>query len=373
MRMTSVDAELIRKAKIIILDETTMAPSCALTCINRLLQDIMQNKDPFGGKVFVLGGDFRQTLPVVPHGSRSAIVEASVKFTELWDKFRVIKLNNNVRSVDKQFSDWLLKVGNGELTNDFGLSEDIIEVPSALICHESLIKEIFGERLFPQDVTNFSRRAILCPKNINVDKINEEVLDILEGQAVTYLSTDSIEDEDSEDRQNYPIEFLNSLTPSGMPVHKMILKIGALVMLLRNLNTKLGLCNGTRLTIKDLKPNLIIAEVLSGSAEHETVFIPRVDLAPTTTDFPFILRRRQFPIKLAFGMTINKSQGQTLEKVGIFLPESVFSHGQLYVALSRVRHSADVRLKIIDAQDQGNLMEGSNKVFTKNVVYKEIF
>ena len=75
---------------------------------------------------------------------------------------------------------------------------------------------------------------------------------------MTYLSTDSIEDEDSEDRQNYPIEFLNSLTPSGMPVHKMILKIGALVMLLRNLNTKLGLCSGTRLIIKDLKPNLII-------------------------------------------------------------------------------------------------------------------
>ena len=117
MRMTSLDAEIIRKAKIIIWDEATMAPSTALKAINRLLQEIMRHTRTFGGKVLLLGGDFRQILPVVPHGSRAVIVEASIKFADLWEKFQVLCLKNNVRSIDADFSDWLMNFGNGDLTN----------------------------------------------------------------------------------------------------------------------------------------------------------------------------------------------------------------------------------------------------------------
>ncbi|XP_021953017.1 ATP-dependent DNA helicase PIF1-like [Folsomia candida] len=109
-----------------------------------------------------------------------------------------------------------------------------------------------------------------------------------------------------------------------MPPHSLHLKVGAIIMLLRNLNTKRGLCNGTRLIVKELKPNLIIAEVISGTANGRFVFIPRIDLAHITPDLPFVLHRRQFPVKLAFAMTINKSQGQTFDKVGLHLPEPVF-------------------------------------------------
>lgn len=89
--------------------------------------------------------------------------------------------------------------------------------------------------------------AILCPKNIDVDEINEKVLDLFDGSVSTYLSSDSIDDSDGNDIENYPVEFLNEPTPSGMPVHRMHLKVGSVIMLLRNLNTKRGLCNGTRL------------------------------------------------------------------------------------------------------------------------------
>ncbi len=106
--------------------------------------------------------------------------------------------------------------------------------------------------------------------------------------------------------------------------------------------------------------------MITGGAKGRVVFVPRIMLAPSNPDLPFVLQRRQFPVKLAFAMTINKSQGQTLEKVGIFLPEPVFAHGQLYVGLSRVRSSSDVKIKILAGTRQGKLLPDSDKVFTVN-------
>jgi len=83
MLLTSADAQIL-EADLLIWDESTMAPTHALKAVDRLLKEIMQNDIPFGGKVLLLGGDFRQTLPVVLHGSRSAIVETSVKFSTHW-------------------------------------------------------------------------------------------------------------------------------------------------------------------------------------------------------------------------------------------------------------------------------------------------
>src|SRR5579863_25140 len=240
-----------------------------------------------------------------------------------------------------------------------------------MLASDNIMKDIFGDMLTPENVEEFSKMAILCPTNENVDKINEDILNILLGESVNYFSSDSLITDDTEDNEDYPVEFLNSLNPSGLPRHQLNLKVGAVIMLLRNLNTKRGLCNGTRMVVAELKPNLIIAKVLTGSAEGEIVFIPRIDLT-TDSDLPFNLKRRQFPVNLAFAMTINKSQGQTLDKVGIYLPTPVFSHGQLYVAFSRVRRSCDVKVYVENTLEQGKLLPDSNQIFTRNVVYREI-
>ncbi|UYV69181.1 hypothetical protein LAZ67_6002683 [Cordylochernes scorpioides] len=174
----------------------TMAPKDALRCINNLLKEIMQNEKPLGGKTIVFGGDFRQTLPVVPHGTQAAIV-------------------------DSKFSAWLLKLRNGELTNDLGLDSDTFEIPSEMVCNGDLVKEIYGDKLLPSDFEQYTDKAILCPRNVDVDDINNRVLDILEGDSITYFSSDSIDDATPEDNESYPPVFLNSLNPSGMPLHKL--------------------------------------------------------------------------------------------------------------------------------------------------------
>nr|KAI8748380.1 ATP-dependent DNA helicase PIF1 [Biomphalaria glabrata] len=165
-------------------------------------------------------------------------------------------------------------------------------------------------------------RAILAPTNDSVSRINIDILNQLPDDCKLYKSIDSTLD--PAQALYYPAEFLNSLEPPGLPHHNLQLKIGAPIILLRNLDPP-KLCNGTRLVIKNLFSNLIEGTILTGCAKGEDVFIPRIPLIPS--DLPFEFKRLQFPVRLAFAMTINKAQGQSLKVAGINLESPCFSHG----------------------------------------------
>ncbi|CAF4426189.1 unnamed protein product [Rotaria sp. Silwood2] len=205
-------------------NEAPMAPCYALNAVDILLRDIMNIDAPFGGKIMILGGDFRQVLPVIRLANRSELIAASLKSSNLWPYFKVIHLHQNMRTGpgEEEFSKSLIKLGNGELTSN---EDDEIELPSSY-------------------VPTLCNRTILCPKNEHSLLVNEEALQRLPETEKTYTSVDEVECEDGDDITNYPTEVLNSRTPSGMPPHKLKLKIGAIVMLLRNLDVHQGLCNG---------------------------------------------------------------------------------------------------------------------------------
>ncbi|XP_044005589.1 uncharacterized protein LOC122850523 [Aphidius gifuensis] len=121
-------------------------------------------------------------------------------------------------------------------------------------------------------------------------------------------------------------EYLNTLNRPNFPPYKLSLRLNCIVMLLRRISTNEGLCNGTRLQILDLSNNLLKYRILTSDKENDIVFIHRFTLYCENV-YPFTFKRRQFPIKIAFAMTINKSQGQTFEKVGIDLRKDIFNHG----------------------------------------------
>lgn len=209
--------------------------------------------------------------------------------------------------------------------------------------------------------------AILTPKNQAVDEINEAMISKFPGDQATYLSFD--ETDDPMEQGTY-IDFLNSITPTGMPPHRLVLKKNCPILLLRNINPSKGLCNGTRLICTQFQRHIISAEIAVGEKKGTQVFIPRIPLKPNKNEYyPVSFTRKQFPIRLCFAMTINKAQGQTLNTVGVYLPQPVFSHGQLYVALSRATTASKIKVLLETSKTDPVSFFHTH---TLNIVYKEL-
>ncbi|KAM2883182.1 hypothetical protein COP2_016053 [Malus domestica] len=388
-------AKLITDATLIVWDEAPMNHKRCFETLDRSLRDVLKGSKPgfdhlpFGGKPILFGGDFRQILPVVPSGSVADIVQASFTSSYLWSYLTIFFLKQNMRlsktglnEVEKKeladFAKWILDIGNGTVARSISSTDEEsswIEFPNQFLIHfdedpiKAMVSAVYTNfKTNFRDVSYLKERAIVTPRNDTATEINDFVLGIVPGESRTYLSFDSVSSatENSENLDMlYPIEFLNQLDLPGLPHHKLSLKVGAPVMLIRNLNQSQGLCNGTRLVVTQLNDKVVQAKIMTGSNIGERVYIPRIITESSQHKYPFTVRRRQFPLKICYAMTINKSQGQSLKIVGLFLSQTVFSHGQLYVALSRVTSKKGLKIVIAHNSD---MPYG----YTKNIVYKDV-
>ena len=217
------------------------------------------------------------------------------------------------------------------------MDPEIITLPPGLGQTVKTLDEL-KERVYPNLQTNgtdtdlLAERAILSPLNNNVSKLNNKLLEEFPGEERVYKSIDTASNDG--EAVIYPVELLNSIELSGFPTHILKLKIGAPIMILRNLEPP-KTTNGTRCTVTNMYNNMIEAKISYGPYKGEEILLPRIPLTPTDSDLPFQFRRLQFPCKPCFAMTIHKSQGQTFKSVGVDLSVPCFSHGQMYVACSR--------------------------------------
>ncbi|AET01708.2 PIF1-like helicase [Medicago truncatula] len=209
----------------------------------------------------------------------------------------------------KEFSDWILNVGDGNIEdNNDGEAE--IEILDDMLIKNS------GDQI----------SSIMIP-----------------GEKKTYLSVDSPSTHDENINgpdQILTLEFLNTVKSSGLPNHELNLKVGVPIILLRNIDQPFRLCNGMRLIITQMRNFVLEAKIISRNSIGQNVYIPRLSLSPSPSDTK---------LPLTF-------QRQSLKNVGIYLPKPIFSHGR------------DDGLKMLICDAEGRV---SNK--TNNVVYKEVF
>jgi hypothetical protein len=362
-------ADMLRQVKLLIWDEAGNQSRFAPEAVDRTLRDIRNDDRPFGGMTVVFGGDFQQTLPVVPKGSREEIVSHCLQRSPIWKIIKVLHLRENMRLsrdvLSQEYARWLLEVGQGSTGEHVIIPQDM-QTPSLESLIESVYSAVGVDRPVPEP-DYFLNRMILSARNDDVDDVNTRILNVFPGTEEIFCSADSVEQEpgaDQDPTHQYPVEYLRTLKPAGIPPGELRLKVGAPLLLLRNLAPRHGLCNGTRMVLLNMSDRVLRVRIIGGEHDGDTAFIPRISLTPSNNNgqYAFRLKRRQFPVRLAFGMSINKAQGQSVKVVGLDLRTEVFAHGQLYVALSRATSRQYVKI----------LLPNDARGRTKNIVYPEV-
>ena len=367
LRKRTEAADTILRCRLLVWDEAGMAHRRAVEAVDRSLRDIRESDAPFGGLLTLFAGDWRQILPVVRGGARHQVVGACLKASPLWQHVTCMTLHTNMRvqlQGDQRAGDYarlLAEVGSGHLPLCPGTT-DHVQLPAEVVSPARSLAEL-TERVFPdlaqnlQNLDWLEERTILTVLNSDAKAVNDHMIERVPGPEMVYNSVDSMADPNA-----VPLaaEVLNNIELSGMPAHQIRLKVGAPVLLMRNLDPP-RVVNGTLCVAKTLLDNVLELHVLTGPDRGHTVFVPRVPVESSSdSGLGFSFRRLQFPVSVAFGMTINRSQGQTKKRVGVYLRAPVFTHGQLYVAMSRVGRADGVEVFT------------PNNASTRNVVYEEI-
>ena len=228
--------------------------------------------------------------------------------------------------------------------------------------------------------------VIVSPTNDVVRDLNSVILDRLPGRERNFLCQTKMIIEDRErGAENVVSDFvitqeeLDNVCASNIPPANLRLKVGSVVMLLMNLNKKQGLCNGMRFVVTQILQDTIkVRRLVPFKGECDEVFLPKLLMKSDDVPVAGSIERRQFPVSLAFVITINKSQGQTFEHVGMYLQRPVFTHGQFFVGVSRGKTKENVWVAVVKGPSQGPIGQlrgghtGLRNTATQNIVYRNM-
>ena len=391
---TEGDVQLLQECAAMFMDEASMTHIDIFNVINKALQYVQNVERLFGSKLVILTGDWQQILPVVKAGGRGRTVAATFRKSMFWKECEYYELDVNQRVKNceeagnqelaaklQQWAEYLKKVGSGtERTYDeLGCGSDLIKLPENIISTSENLHE-FADEIYPNFVQNCKNqeyllnRVIITSRNKDVDEINDKMLEKMVETGVEikeYEAADMVVN--SEHAQYLQNDMLTSKPPSGFPPTILKLCVGCPLIITRNIDPKNGGCNGTRCILLAMHRWHLEVMIAIGTFKGNVLRIPRIDFITDPLDSVIQWRRRQFPVKPAFAMTIHKSQGQTLQYCGLYLPQPLFTHGQLYVALSRVGNPDNIKVFVRNSKCQGKLVENSDDVYTRNVVFREFF
>lgn len=304
----------IKDCKILVIDEISMLSGDILDKINAVFKIIRDRATPFGGIQIVLVGDFAQLPPV----SRDKLFEYAFE-SEAWHEMglKTHVLRTIFRQTDEEFIGLLNRVRTNSLT-----ANDI-----------AILKA--RENLKP----DFNNLTIISTHNAQVDKINNYFMAKLETNLKSFTMNEYGSNQDK-------VEYLKKycLAPSVLE-----LKIGARVMMLRNTYYKEGIINGSTGVVLDFmnyKGNILPLVKFDNGVEklveYEAWALEELEME--TGRIHEVASITQLPLALAWGITVHKSQGMSIERIFCDLG-SAFTHGQVYVALSRAKSLSGLYLK----------------------------
>jgi ATP-dependent DNA helicase PIF1 len=358
---SSARGEFIREVSLIIWDEASMANRATLDCVDNVCRRIMYNDQPFGSKIVVLLGDFRQTCPVIRKGSRAQVVNACIQKSPVWQEFVIRKLLHPIRNAeDPWFSAYVNNIGDGAGP----------EIPLDMLDTTTSASELTAF-VFPSHILNQPleclKRAILAPTHAQVDSYNNEILSRVDGISRTYFAADSLKEIDATGIQspNATLDYVARQNPQGLPNHSLTVKTNGIYRLLRNFSLDRGLVKNVRVVVTGVGVRIISVKIIRDQSSHDAqdedeILIPRITFTHVLNN-GYTLLRRQFPLAPAYATTFNSCQGLNLDYVGVDLTKPVFSHGQLYTALSRIKNRTRAKIRLRPGEKS-----------TTNVTYHEI-
>jgi hypothetical protein len=321
---TAAERQVIKSADLLIWDEASMISQHVADTVDRSFQDICNDTRPFGGKTIMFTGDFKQLLPVVRGGKGDNI---TIKRCSWWPHVRKITFLQNFRAgQDIEFAMMLEAVGAGVMAE--------VVVPQQ--CQACDVADLV-DRVFGNDLMNANANAMVLSLTLDdADTINNYCMKTISGICREAHAADVFLNCRQPDM--YPPEVVASIRMPGVPPSCLQMKLGARYMIIKNMSKEIF--NGVRCVLVAFAGSkCVIVRLISGPASGTTTILPICvfNISPEQSGLPFNIRRRQYPMIPAYAVTVHKAQGQSLAKVGLYISTAIFTHGQLYTALSRTR------------------------------------